>query len=647
MQSMLSPLAPSGTKVICDKLRFWIGLCLSIFGLCLPVCVESAETDKTPLVSQTFWLDGSRQMSFEEVRAATFTPLHPGIRQQLSEGVGWVRLKLEKQAAHNAPVLMQIRPPFFSSVTLYTAPDKPGGPWLSREIPADELTKPIALGISKPGELTYVKLQVPWDLRVILSLGSAHDLHLQQRQIDVITTMNISLTLAFFAILLFHSDASLRWFRLAIMLFTVCQGLAVLLLMGYVQDMADLTPAQSNWLLKSLVGLTLCAAGIALALFAKELFPESPWMNWLFIWPVGLLVLLPLVFFDIELFFKISEYIRSPGALLFSLLLIYHAIRYPVQLNGKSAKAFFFILLGLSLVLALKNSTAYFSFTQFPATNFDLGIPTEALLRSLIPLVISLLSYFILDSARRQRLSNLQTSLKDSQSNLDIEQKRLDRQLKFTVMLSHELKNPLMASHMALGNLQRHLEPTGPSRQSADTIKQSLEIIDAIIERCAEVDEYEHSSIPLVQSRFSVDELISSIRVIHHNERIYIVTHRVDGSLILTSDIHYLRVILGNLLANALKYSEPDTLVELHLVLQQGELGKELLLSVSNTQGAAGAPDPDQVFERYYRSEGARQQSGTGQGLWLAQSMAQALGSRIMLKVDNHTVTFGFSLSIP
>ena len=104
---------------------------------------------------------------------------------------------------------------------------------------------------------------------------------------------------------------------------------------------------------------------------------------------------------------------------------------------------------------------------------------------------------------------------------------------------------------------------------------------------------------------------------------------------------------MGNLLANALKYSEPDTLVELHLVLQQGELGKELLLSVSNTQGAAGAPDPDQVFERYYRSEGARQQSGTGQGLWLAQSMAQALGSRIMLKVDNHTVTFGFSLSIP
>ena len=647
MLRLLYHLAPSGAKVIYETLRCWIGLYLSICGLCLLTGAAYAETDKTPLASQTFWLDGSRQMSFDEVRAATFAPLHPGIRQQFSQGVGWARLKLEKPIANDKPVLMQLRPPFFTSVTVFTAPDQQDGPWVSREIPPDELTKPIALGISKPGELSYVRLQVPWDLRVILSLGSAQDLHLQQRQIDVVTTFNISLTLAFFAILMFHSDASLRWFRLAIMLFTVCQGLAFLLLMGYVQDIVGLAPAQSNWLIKSLVGLTLCAGGLALTLFAKELFPESPWMNWLFIWPVGLLALLPLVFFDVELFFRFSEYIKTPSALLFSLLLIYHAIRFPVQLNRKSARACFFILLGLSLVLALKNSTAYFSFAQFQGTNFDVGIPAEALLRSLIPLVISLLSYFILNSARQQRLSNLQTSLKDSQSNLDIEKKRLDRQLKFTVMLSHELKNPLMASHMALGNLQRQLEPTGPSRQSADTIKQSLEVIDAIIERCAEVDEYEHSSIPVVQSQFSVDDLISSIRVIHHNERIYIVTRRVDDSLILISDIHYIRVILGNLLTNALKYSEPDTLVELHLVLQQGELGRELLLSVTNTLGAAGAPDPDQVFERYYRSEGARQQSGTGQGLWLAQSMAQALGSRIILKVDGSTVTFGFSLSAP
>ena len=649
MQSLLFHMPPRDARPLSTSaprwLSLWLRLCMRICGLCLWVGSAAAGTGTSLTANQEFWLDNTGQMGIEDVRGSAFTSLYAGKRQQFSQGVGWVKLTLVTTSTKDTPVLMQIRPPFFSSVTVFNAPDQPGGPWVSREIPADELAKPIALGIENPGEQAYVRLQAPSDLRVILSLGSAVELHQQQRQIDVVTTFSISLMLTIFAILLFHADSSLRWFRYAIMLFSVFHWMTLLLLMGYIQDIVAMTPVQSNWLIKGFLGLTLCAGGLALALFAKELFPKSPWINWLFIWPAGLFALLPMVFYDVELFYKFSEYIRTPSALLFSLILIYHAIHYPVQLSGKSAKPFFFILLGLSFVLALINSTAYFSLSILPTAKIEIDVSTEALIRGFIPLIISLLSYFILESARRQRMINLQMSLQDSQSNLDLEKKRLDRQLKFTVMLSHELKNPLMASHMALGNLQRHLEPTGESQQSANTIKHSLEIIDSIIKRCAEVDEHEHSSIPIVQSPFTVDDLISSVSVIHQDDRIYIVTRRVDDSLRITSDIHYIRVILGNLLSNALKYSEPGTLVELLLVLQQGAHGQELLLSVSNTVGAAGKPDPDQVFDRYYRSEGARQQPGTGQGLWLAQSMAQALGSRVMLKVDGNTVTFGFSIA--
>jgi signal transduction histidine kinase len=215
-------------------------------------------------------------------------------------------------------------------------------------------------------------------------------------------------------------------------------------------------------------------------------------------------------------------------------------------------------------------------------------------------------------------------------------------------MLSHELKNPLMASHMALGNLHRHMGEDDPSLQSADTIRQSLETIDAIIDRCAEIDAYEQGKIKLILSRFTVGELLSAIKVAHshHNERIFIITRRLDDALSLSSDMHYLKIILNNLLTNALKYSAPDTLVELLLTLQQEGVQSQLVLSVSNTVGVAGAPDALQVYDRFYRSEGAKQLPGTGQGLWLAQSMAHALGSQIQLKIDADRVTFGFTLAI-
>jgi signal transduction histidine kinase len=346
---------------------------------------------------------------------------------------------------------------------------------------------------------------------------------------------------------------------------------------------------------------------------------------------------------DLELAFHIAERMQAAGAWVYVLFLLMHAIRAPAELNEKSGKAAFFVMLVMGLAAAVKNTAVYVGGGALSSLMSQQNLAVELMLRGLGPLVISLLIYFLLVSNSSQRWNHLQSTLHHAQGSLDLEKQRLERQLKFNVMLSHELKNPLMASQMALSNLQRQLAPVGLPLQSVDTIEHSLQTIDVIIERCAEIDAYESASVPLTLSRFSVADLLAAVKAAHKNERIYIVTRRLDETLLLTSDMDYLKVILSNLLTNALKYSKPDTLVEFLLVLGH-EAPAQLEFCVSNTMGVAGAPDPAQVFDRYYRSEGARQQPGTGQGLWLAQSMAQALGSRIRLKVDGQVVTFGFSL---
>jgi signal transduction histidine kinase len=105
-------------------------------------------------------------------------------------------------------------------------------------------------------------------------------------------------------------------------------------------------------------------------------------------------------------------------------------------------------------------------------------------------------------------------------------------------------------------------------------------------------------------------------------------------------------IILKNLVSNALKYSPPDSLVELLIRPAHQNIGAGLLFSISNEVGAAGLPDPARMFERYYRGEGALSQSGAGLGLWLAQEMAGNLGTVIEAQMSEHKISFSFFLPL-
>jgi signal transduction histidine kinase len=94
-----------------------------------------------------------------------------------------------------------------------------------------------------------------------------------------------------------------------------------------------------------------------------------------------------------------------------------------------------------------------------------------------------------------------------------------------------------------------------------------------------------------------------------------------------------LRIVLDNLLSNALKYAAPGTPIVVYAeqTRKNGVAGQ--LLRVQNQPGAAGLPDAARVFEKYYRSPGARQQTGSGLGLYLVRSIANLLGAEVAMQV--------------
>ena len=74
------------------------------------------------------------------------------------------------------------------------------------------------------------------------------------------------------------------------------------------------------------------------------------------------------------------------------------------------------------------------------------------------------------------------------------------------------------------------------------------------------------------------------------------------------TDPQLLPIVLNNLLENACKYASPETPIFVRMqsktYLTSGQFG--MRLQVCNTPGPAGWPEPDKVFDKYYRSPSAR-----------------------------------------
>lgn len=244
----------------------------------------------------------------------------------------------------------------------------------------------------------------------------------------------------------------------------------------------------------------------------------------------------------------------------------------------------------------------------------------------------------------REKQSQLQISrIKEAMTRqrAESETQRRETQERFMAMLIHELKTPLAIIQLAASSLGRRLAPDSGDATRIKNINRSVDDLNALVERCASADQIDQGAMHMDKESLYLASLVADVLQTVGASRVTVVGLAQHSVF---SDAHYLRLILLNLLSNALKYSPPDSLVtiEFETAGAQGVAG--LTLRVANAVGSAGVPDGGQVFHRYYRSEGARRQVGAGLGLWLAQALAQQLGTELQFRSDPTQVVFSLFL---
>ena len=92
---------------------------------------------------------------------------------------------------------------------------------------------------------------------------------------------------------------------------------------------------------------------------------------------------------------------------------------------------------------------------------------------------------------------------------------------------------------------------------------------------------------------------------------------------------------------NAVRYSEPDQPIDLVIDTETNALGAAgTTITVRNKPGVASWPDGDKIFQKYYRSTGAKSISGTGLGLFLVRNICTLLGGTCRYEPTDTHVSF-------
>jgi signal transduction histidine kinase len=198
--------------------------------------------------------------------------------------------------------------------------------------------------------------------------------------------------------------------------------------------------------------------------------------------------------------------------------------------------------------------------------------------------------------------------------------------------IAHDLKSPITRirglSEVSLttgASLTEYGEMAASTIEECDRLLDMINTMLFISKTEAGVSQLEKNRIDISAVICDACELFQSsaedkglTMVCHSGENI-----SVDG------DMRLIQRMLANLLDNAIKYTPLDGRVDIS-IHTDGNQGVQI--AVADTGIGISRADLPHVFERFYRCDPSRSQSGTGLGLSFARTVARAHGGDISVE---------------
>ncbi|MCX6188977.1 MAG: hybrid sensor histidine kinase/response regulator [Bacteroidetes bacterium] len=222
-------------------------------------------------------------------------------------------------------------------------------------------------------------------------------------------------------------------------------------------------------------------------------------------------------------------------------------------------------------------------------------------------------------------------------------QKSNDALTRFTYSASHEMRSPL-TNILGIVKVSRLDSDISDLRNYFNLIESSVIHLDGFVKNL--IGFYKNAGIELeyheVDLQKIVDDIVGSFKFIEGSKNITYNVN-IDSTHKFVSDSARIKMILANLVTNAIKFQKNDgTPSEINITITVNSTEANIVVS----DNGIGIDEEEQkkLFNMFYRSLHPR--SGTGIGLFIVKETVEKLGGKIVLSSKKEVgTTFNITLA--
>jgi two-component system, OmpR family, phosphate regulon sensor histidine kinase PhoR len=217
--------------------------------------------------------------------------------------------------------------------------------------------------------------------------------------------------------------------------------------------------------------------------------------------------------------------------------------------------------------------------------------------------------------------------------------------------VSHELKTPIFSIlGFAETLLSGAIDDETVNRSFIRKIERNAGRLRNLTRDLTEISKLETGELEMQFLPFDIRELVldivDSLEDVASTQQVQLTSRLADELPPAVGDVRHIRQVLENLVANALKYTNPGGHVE--VIVRESHLNN---LKISVADDGIGISDEhlDRVTERFFRVDTSRSRSAgsTGLGLAIAKHILAAHDESLQIQsIPGKGSTFGFSLPV-
>lgn len=234
----------------------------------------------------------------------------------------------------------------------------------------------------------------------------------------------------------------------------------------------------------------------------------------------------------------------------------------------------------------------------------------------------------------KEALQKLEQSQQELHGALEKEKQLSEIKSRFVSIASHEFRTPLSTVLSSASLLSKYTTTAEQSKRDrhVEKIKNAVRNLNDILDDFLSLGKLEEDKVEIHPVAFNIEEFMEEVleEMKPQEKTGQQIVFFCAGNPVIFTDKRLLKNIIINLLANAIKFSGENTIIDIRCKTHSPYFE----ISITDKGIGISEEDQEQLFSSFFRGRNALNIQGTGLGLHIIKRYADLLKGTITIKSD-------------